>query len=90
MERNVYSRRDRRCEKTHLLCRRAGTTGYFRIGRPRRPRPGDGIQLRFGAGGDEAEDYAFEQDAPITNAVNKAAPIINTGLFLTALILFLL
>ena len=76
MDRNVYSRRDRHCDKTFLLCRRTGAAGYFQIGMPRRPRPGDGIQVRFGAGGDGAGGPpAYQEPAPITDFINKAAPV---------------
>lgn len=91
METNVYGRADRRCSRLEILCGRKDESGLFAVGRPRRPKPGDGLQIRFGVGADGMEGpNPSQEDAPITDAINKAAPVVNTGLFLAALILFLL
>ncbi len=90
MDANVYGRADRRCSRLEILCGR-GENRLFTIGRARRPKPGDGLQIRFGVGADGMEGpNPSQEDAPITDAFNKAAPVVNTSLFLVALILFLL
>ncbi|MFH2204739.1 MAG: hypothetical protein ABIJ96_16620 [Elusimicrobiota bacterium] len=91
MQSNVYGRADRRCSRTRILCGDESPESFLSLGRPNRPRPGDGLQLRFGPGGAETGRTSPPQEpAPITDAVNFAAPVINTGLCLAALMLFLL
>lgn len=78
MQKNVYTQR-------------AKPLDFLELGKPLDPQPGDGVQLRFGVSAVKREGPHYKQeDAPITDAIEAAAPVINTSFFLVALILHIL